>query len=160
MATNNAINEFNPQPLFFAYLSANISNCTGDGTVYGPIAFNTVRFDNASSYNNGIYTFTAPYTAKYFLQVNLLLGGITANHTAANLAIVTTARTYSQDVMSLALVKTPANQITLYADAIADMTAGDTATISLTVSATDKTISILQIGVADPRSWFAGYEIR
>lgn len=156
MATNNCINQRLPQPLFFAYPSANLLNVTGDGSKY-VLAMDTVLYDLASNYNNGTYTFTASQTGNYYFTVNLKIGGITVNHVTSLLLIEPTGKTYSSSVCSPAATQNVSNELSLYNDTVVALTAGDTVTFSLTVSATDKTIDILTNGAADQLSWIAGY---
>lgn len=52
------------QPAFLAYLSASQLSKTGAGTLY-TVPFDTVVFDQTSSYNNSTYTYTAPVAGRY-----------------------------------------------------------------------------------------------
>ena len=67
MSTNNSINRQGAIPLFFAYQNGDVTNVTGDGTVYTTIC-NTEVVDSTGSYNTGTGQFTAPYTGYYQLN--------------------------------------------------------------------------------------------
>jgi len=116
------------QPSFLAYLATSDTNATGNGTVFqlGTVNSFTTVFDKASNFNtNG--TFTAPTTGKYYLSGNVELDNCTIN-TGIQIQIITTARTYSNQVNRVAA--STSNAISL--SALADMSAGDTATLNVT----------------------------
>ena len=74
------------QPAFRAYLSANVNNVTGDGTVYTLIC-NTVLFDQQSNYNNSTGIFTAPVTGKYSFNCTAWFQGMASNNNMAYIEI-------------------------------------------------------------------------
>lgn len=116
------------QPAFYAYLSSIASNVTGDSTVY-TIVFDTELFDQSSSFNNSTGTFTAPVTGKYFLHAQCLVQGGTAI-SAANLAILTNAgqlRSFSNTPLTASTTS-----VFYEKSGIISMTAGDTATVTIT----------------------------
>jgi hypothetical protein len=161
MATNNCINQLDPFPLFFAYPSVTINSITGDGTVYAPIAFNSILYDYTSSFNTGTFIYTAPTTGIYFFLCELLISGLNVSHITSALSIVTTSKTYTGGILepynSMAL---SVNQLSLNIATEASMTAGDTAYCKLVVSAINKTINIVVGASSRVNSKFQGCLIR
>jgi hypothetical protein len=116
------------QPRFSAYLSATANNVTGAGTVYTIIA-DTELFDIGANYNNGTGIFTAPKTGVYFFEATARLTGMTTAMTFGALSIPHTSYTIimenSRPAVTAALM--------LHVQGIASMTAGQTASVTITV---------------------------
>lgn len=128
------------QPCFLAMMDG-ATNVTGDGTAY-TVAYDTEVFDQNADYNNGTFTFTAPVTGRYHLTAAVGITGWGASHTYALLAIVTTARSYAHTTENIG-GQGDGNGKSLIVDCIADMTAADTATVSLTVAGSTLTVDLL-----------------
>lgn len=81
---------------FYAYSSGNISNVTGDGTVY-QIIFDSTLVNINSGYDTGTGVFTAPFTGFYMFSYILGLFGITSSHTVgiASLPIANNSTNFS-----------------------------------------------------------------
>jgi len=139
------------QPAFLAYANANISNVTGDGTYY-IVVFNTKVYDQATNF--GTTTFTAPSTGKYLLTALVTINGVTSSNTAGTLQIVTTARTYEYELSPAKTFDSNA-EVPYTITCIADMTAGDTATVPLTIYGGTKIVGV--VGSATLQSYFSGY---
>jgi hypothetical protein len=117
------------QPAFLAYVNTSITNVTGDGTVY-TIIFDTEVLDQGTNFNLGTSVFTAPYTGLYQFNYQCrIVGGTTI--TAATMQLVTTARTYTQLMHLIIGATTTANGMI---SVLANMTAGDTASVSVTTT--------------------------
>ncbi len=116
------------QPAFLAYVTNQINDVTGDGTLY-TIIFDTESYDVGSNFASG--TFTAPVTGKYFLSgtVNLVGGTLQTN----TLIRLTTSNLTYRLILPYRTAVTTTTQGTI-AHTV-DMDAADTATI--VVSATD-----------------------
>ncbi len=138
---------------FSAYNSTQRSNFTGDGT-YSTVIFDTVVYDQASNYNNGTYTFTAPVTGKYSFSMGLFLTGLTALHTVVAANIITTAYVYSCIQMTGATTRTANTYLLTNGTIMASMTAGDTATVAVAVYNGTKVVNIL--GAAGFYTYFMG----
>jgi hypothetical protein len=124
------------QPCFQAAFSAGSANVTGDGTAY-QVAWDTAVFDQASNFTTGAGAkFTAPVTGKYLLTVHLSLSGLVATETVL-IQIITTSKTYN--VFDL----TAGTGTEIYSGTvIANMSATDTANITVIVSGGAKTVSV------------------
>jgi hypothetical protein len=115
-------------PAFNVGLSATQSNIAINGWV--TVLFDTESFDQGANFNTGTYTFTAPVTGKYQLNVNLRLDNI---DTAANyyqIAIATSNKTYYFTVDVGVLASDPTYwEVPL--SVLADMDASDTAYVKI-----------------------------
>ena len=142
-------------PGFFVYLSANQTNVTGDGSQV-KVTFNTKLYDVATAFNTSTNTFTAPSTGKYWLTANVWFDSPnTSSEYQTFVNITSTARTYwSQNFFQASALTQPSTILTV----LADMTAGDTATVNAGVNGgVSKDASFIQNGASDPRSYFCGY---
>lgn len=122
------------QSCFLVYASS-IPNVTGNGTLYGPVIFDTVVFDQGSDYNNVSGIYTAPISGKYLLSAYIDLGRVlTTSSQEMFIDIVTTTRTYR--IASLnpgPAVNTNNQNVGLGGAVIADMSATDTAYVQCLV---------------------------
>ena len=116
------------QPAFAARLASGQTNVTGNGTV-AAINFDTEIFDQGADFASN--TFTAPVTGRYALHVSVGLKGITTAATALEINLVTSNRTW---LLAKQVLNSQAGEITPTGSRLVDMDAGDTATVSATVS--------------------------
>lgn len=131
--TSNLYNEdttsytINIKPNFLAYAPADVSNVTGNSTEY------TIGFVEAFDDNNNFSsdTFTAPVTSRYALNATVTLKSLSTAATFIILKIKTSNRTYV--IQNGLNIKTGAQLTTLSLPVIADMDAGDTAFVTVTV---------------------------
>lgn len=138
------------QPAFFAYLAATATNKTGNGASYtlGTDALTEV-YDQGSDFNtNG--TFTAPVTGIYDLRAQITLTGTTIA-TSFVISIVTTGRTYISTFTRAAL----STDQTVAISALAQMTAADTATVTIVASGEAADTDDI-LGAATAQSFFCG----
>jgi hypothetical protein len=142
------------QPSFFGYRNANTAAVTGDGTAYTIVCTNEI-YDIGNNYD--LTTFVAPVTGKYKLDATVLLYNVAAAHTLGQFYIVTSSFTYFQrlDIGSICTVTTYA---TMNVSCLAAMTAGDTASMKITVSNGAKSILVIggAIGNVDCGTYFSG----
>lgn len=138
-------------PSFLAYAS-DISNVTGDNTLY-TVVFGSEAFDQGGNFDGVSYT--APVTGKHLLIARLEVGGITANHLEAHSSIVTSNRTYRLDYIEAKSIDVSGILGGFGGSVIADMDASDTATVTIQVTQTDKTVDI-RGGTSPAISFFCG----
>jgi len=124
------------KPAFNAYNSAQDANATGDGTAF-TVDFDTIAFDQHGDF--AADTFTAPVTGRYLLNTIIEWSGGTGSTTAYTINIITSNKTYKafQTVGSGSIT-----QGAYSGTVIADMDAGDTATIQFAVTNGTKVIDV------------------
>jgi hypothetical protein len=137
------------QPAFFAYNTTNPQNVTGDGTAYTPVVFDTELYDQNSNFSSN--TFTAPVTGKYQFSVSILAQNATAPM-SRGVTLITTSQNYNMcnDGASFA-----GNNALSFSICV-NMTAGDTATVSVVFGGGAKVVDIYG-AVGDPRTFFSGF---
>lgn len=111
------------QPSFLAQNSTTDSDVTGDNTTV-TVDFDTEVYDITNNFASD--TFTAPVTGKYFLSTSVTTRD-TASGNKCELSIVTSNRTYTQEVW-------PTSNIALNFSVLADMDSADTAAVQLNCS--------------------------
>lgn len=132
-----------------ACLTSNQTNVTGDNTAYSVTgAIWTEIFDTANRFSNG--TFTAGTTGYYGISLGMIVTGITSSQTEVLVQVITSNRTYRvfdfYDVGGLGSI----DQITVAAGIVAaDMDAGDTAYLKVTVYGSTKVVDLLGDGTTD-----------
>ena len=124
------------QPSFYATNgSTGQADVTGDNTTV-TVAFGTEVIDRGGDFASN--TFTAPVTGLYFLSASVRLQLITTSHTNRTLTISTSNRS-----CSIVLIRTLADTIlTRTIAVIVDMDANDTATVTVNVEGSTKTVDI------------------
>lgn len=143
------------QPAFLAFLTSNVTNKTGDGTVYTQV-LTSEGFDQNGDYD-GTSTFTAPVSGKYYLACANLLNNLGAGHTGGNTTIVTSNRSFTGKFANYGVIRNSGTQLNTPLAVYADMDAADTAIINVVVSGGTKTVGYNQSSSADLRTWFSGY---
>lgn len=126
------------QPCFQAYLAADATNVTGDGTAY-TVLFDSESFDNNSNFNTSTGTFTAPVTGKYLLCGAIYTSGYAVGHNRLEVKLEATGTTYY-----IANYKNPFALTTLACSfcSIISLSSTNTVTISLNVGASTKVIDV------------------
>jgi C1q domain len=130
------------QPMFCAYIAADKGNVTGDGTVY-TIPFDTTAINHGTVYNTTSHLFTAPITGNYLLMAPIQISGGTAAHTSGSVSIGEN-NAQNQCIFNpyYCEVVSPLTYVGMYAATINNMTASDTASLSVTVSGGTKIITV------------------
>lgn len=129
------------QPCFCAEGSTT-GAVTGDGTV-ATATFSTAEYFDQNGDFDGTSTFTSPVTAKYLFNSDVSIGSITTSFTFAEISLVTTARTYSVGVVQPGKVFSATQYAaSLRISVIANMTAADTAYITVKVSGGTKSVDV------------------
>ena len=142
---------------FYAYLSAQASNVTGDGTAY-QVAFDSTAFDTASAFTTGASAhFTAPTTGYYSFSFCIQGTGIIAQTFA-----ITAFNSNFNNINPTFKLPTPwaGSGVESYnGSVIVSMTAGDTASLVLTLGGSTKTVSVTGAPIGAVTTFFAGYLI-
>jgi hypothetical protein len=112
------------QPAFSAQLSSPYSLLVSQ---HQNLPFATEIFDQNADFNTSTYTFTAPITGKYQLNLVTRVDNMASNATYYHLYLFTSNRTYFDIIDPRGFDQDPA-YIGLTVAALADMDAGDTAT--------------------------------
>ena len=129
------------QPMFFATLSSEPSNVTGDGTTY-TVLYDTETYDIGSNYNTTTGVFTAPTSGKYVVGCNWGIVSPLSGHTSGQLNVV------SDGPNSPSLNINPYNN---YASTniagynacyVLELDAADTIKTTLNISGSSKTIDL------------------
>jgi hypothetical protein len=156
MATQNAINRKEPATIFQAYYSATTGVVTGDGTVF-TLDFDSTQCDTDSNVSGGV--FTVPKNGTYMLGMNLRLAGLTAAHTSCLLQIGKAGLYLDSSLINIGQLITAAGEYSASMNGILTLSAGDTITSIVTVSGSNKTVTVVSNGSGQPDSWFYGYLI-
>ena len=114
------------QPAFCATMSANQNNIAANGASH-VIEFNTERFDQNADYDTGTYTFTAPVTGRYQLNLYIRSDQFDQDTDHYRLRIDTSNRTYEVHIIDPSAYDEDVNYIGQSGSVLADMDAGDTA---------------------------------
>ena len=120
---------------FYAYLSAPLTDVTGDTSVY-IIPYNSVIYNQNSAYNTAAHVFTAPESGVYNFASAIDLTNLQATHTdyQVHLAVAgTSSGTYLMNESDAAVLRPGTNSITVNSSIQVFMTAGDTAQLTITV---------------------------
>lgn len=141
------------QPAFLAVIATQIDNVTGDGTSY-TVVWDTEVFDQNSDFSST--AFTAPIVGRYRLEANLEIGALTTSFTTAIFNIVTSNRSYLFRSNPGSMMDATTNQTQLITFALADMDASDTASVTVAISGSTKTLDLTTNGSTDVRCWFSG----
>ena len=84
------------QPAFMAQLSGSQNNFAVGSVV--TVAFATERFDQNADYNNSTYTFTAPVTGKYQLNIGVNITNLDSASNYYQVQLITSNRTFYSTV--------------------------------------------------------------
>lgn len=140
------------QPCFLVNNTSEDTNATGAGTV-ATVGFDAEIFDNGS--NVSTTTFTAPITAKYFLQAQIRISGVTTAAYSAAAKFVTSNRTtnhYQGGAPDLGSTST------FNISGVFDMDASDTASVTIAVAGeSSDVVDIVGAAVGAPATFFSGH---
>jgi len=127
---------------FAAYSAAGVTDVTGDGTAYYPVALDTVDFDANSVYNNTTYVFNAPVTGEYCFIVEKNLSGYLVGHTyeACYLRVNNTTDYLLLLQDPISLPTSTSYQAPLVK--ILHLTAGDTVGVKIVVNGSTKVVDV------------------
>lgn len=138
-SVNATVNTF--APAFLAYSDPQ-ANVTGDGTAV-TISFSNVVFDTNSNYNPVTSIFTAPTRGRYQINVLVYLLGLTNTHTFGEMILYTSNRNYGIATCNpWNMSYQVSGELRLNGSILADMDAGDTAYLALTVAGGSKVVDV------------------
>jgi hypothetical protein len=138
-------------PNFLATLSSPITNVTGDGTVYTAI-WDTLS--SGSGYNTSTGVFTAPISGDYLFLIMMYITNLSVSFNLCQSSLVTTFGTFQFVECNPGSGRNPSNQLIAPPGSIVvPMNVGDTASVTLKVSGSTKTVSFGTL------STFAGAKI-
>jgi len=141
------------QPAFSAFQASDDNNVIGTvGTGAYTINIDTEIFDTGGDFNTTTHTFTAPVSGKYVLHGRCRVQGLTAAADLLAFRITTSNRNYSKSIVDTNDIS---ETETLDLTVIADMDAGDTATIS--AEARGEASDVVDIAGTAPLTMFSGY---
>lgn len=145
-----------PTAAFAARLSANAANVTGAGSSY-EIVFDASDFDDGEDdFDPATGRFTAPKPGRYQLNAQATFDGFTAAADEAELTLATTARSFRARVNR---TNELASERTLTISVLADMAAGDTASVLARASG-EASDNVDLVGGVDGLTCFSGYLIK
>lgn len=131
---------------FHAYASSNLNNVTGDYTVY-TVPWNSVRFDANGDINTSTGVFTAPATGIYRISASVALTQLGTNHVLGSLLLNTSGGgSYVLgycNPFAEAEKLTGDNRLLIGGTVLVQMSASDTAYISIQVDNGTKTVDII-----------------
>ena len=119
------------QTAFQAILSTTFSNFAANTDHTVPFA--TERFDQNADYNTSTYTFTAPVTGKYQLNVHILIEAVQNTPTYYQLKLVTSNKIYYETFDPRGLDQNT-SYYCLQSSPLADMDASDTCYIQIQIN--------------------------
>lgn len=131
------------QPCFSTKVSTNVSSVTGDNTAY-TVLFNSVLFDQTSSYSPTTGIYTAPVAGKHLFCWGVGVFGLGLLNTAASLLLVYngSATASSLNFNPFALLNLTVNIVSYAGSCLVMMNANDTIKVTIAVSGTGKTVGV------------------
>lgn len=147
----NAVLINSGKPCFLAYNGSSQANQTGSGAGAAP-AFGTEVFDRGSNFSSGI--FTAPVTGIYRLTSNVLLSLLSSTMVLQVINMNTSNQVFTSQQE---FVPAGTGTLALKIDVLADMDAGDMASVSVQLSGgAGNTASIFGQAASPRYTFFCG----
>lgn len=137
------------QPNFLVRLGAAQADVTGDATLYA-VPFDVEITDAGGNFSAN--TFTAPVSGNYRFNFTVEMNQLGSGHTTHEIFIITTGRTFNH-IETFGSNPLTTRSITLTTEA--PMTAGQTASCSIRVSGSTKTVDVN--GGGGMRTYFSGF---
>ncbi len=134
------------QSFFFAYLTADQNNVTGDGTDYA-VQFPVTEKNINSDFDTSTGVYTAPVDGTYFFECSIITGGYLAAHTTGKMTFTRNSSQYGASSRGNYVEMADAgNNLSVSTSTNAFLTAGDTFAVRLDVIGGTKVINILEQG--------------
>ena len=150
--TMSGIVKNSSQPGFLTSLSTSQLNFATSSDV--TVLFDSEIFDNASNFDTGTYTFTAPETGKYLFNVAVRIDNVDTAADYYTLYLITSNRNYRLAIIDPGQFAADLVYWHLNGSAIADMDASDTAYIVIRQQAGTAQTDIIS---ATTNSFFSGW---
>lgn len=131
-----------PMQAFSAGLGTNITNATGDSTVY-KILFDSTNYNVNGGWDLGTSTFTSLVTGVYMFSLNVTLSNLTSAFTSAHLNINTVGHPASGGYINIGAVRDVNNSASLSLSIIQQNDAGTTTTFEVVVGGSTKTVTVV-----------------
>lgn len=148
------------QVFFSAFKSATTANATGDATI-ATVIFDTAPFNVGAAYNAGTGIFTAPQDGLYAFFASVTVTNVAETHTGLEYAFTGSAEAINATTLNPGVGYSPllSSSVSQPMSVVIQMTAGDTMTITATVSGDTKTVGIYGAALPGYLTWFRGYRI-
>lgn len=138
------------QASFYAYLSGDLSNATGDGTVVNPVPFDTTTTNDGAGFNTATGVFTAPVSGNYCFFSTLYLHTLTIANNVFGFSFIynsglPSSQTYTGTTINPGTMIIAGGGGTLIfpvASGVIPMNTGDTMQVYGTVQGSTKTVTI------------------
>jgi hypothetical protein len=129
------------QSCFCATKTSDSANVTGDNTDYS-VTFTSEKFDLNGDYDTGTSLFTAPVTGKYLLGCRIkYVNASASNRGLVGIGINGPGASYYGERVNTSSYDNAANTAALGCQVLVEMTAGDSAGVSLLCSGGTKTVT-------------------
>ena len=123
------------QPAFLVRIDGDVSNVTGDGTIY-TLVYDAETFDVGSNFSTS--TFTAPIAGKYFFNFSINLANVNTFTSVQSTIICSTAGSFQNQGYVIAGQNSMSAQMQLFVV----LAASETVTTSVRVLGGSKTVDI------------------
>ena len=154
------------QCAFSAYLLTSLVNQTGDGTVVGPVKFDTKLYDIGNNYSTSSGLFTAPINGIYYFTVSILYTNAPATDpdSATNVRVNGNSGQPQYSFTNMSLMVTSQADFSFSKSVFVKLNANDTLQVDTNVSLGTKTVGIgggspTAGGSAGAVTFFQGYLI-
>lgn len=129
------------QPAAAVHLNTIITDVTGDGTVYGPVLFDSENYDKASNYAPGTGLFTCPVAGVYQVTANITFSDLSASFTSGEVQIRQNGSTITRKIFNPG-VGMSGTDYSANTSFCINAAANDTLSIYVVVSGSTKTVDL------------------
>jgi hypothetical protein len=143
------------QPCFLAYNANAVANATGDSTLYSPCQFDTVVFDNTSSFSGN--RFTAPVLGRYLICAGISISNIGAAHTQVQMRIATSSGFLGYFLFANPTVMDDGGTLKYSGSMVVSIAASAVCSIQLIVAGSTKTITWNGAAITASPPYYSGY---
>lgn len=146
------------RPAFSAFLSTDVANATGDGTVVSPIPFDSTSYNVGSNFNTSTFTFTAPVSGIYCFITMIGLTGLTSSHTVIQPRLLFSINpAIDQLQLNAGTVRDLNTNLTISSTSLVSLALNETVTLSIAVYNGTKVVSLTGGTGGGEQYTFSGY---